>query len=212
MNNTLNFLLAGVGGQGTILASDVLVNVGLAAGLAAKQAEVHGMSQRGGDVTSHVRWGKVVYSPMAGAGEVDVLRAFEKAEALRNLRYLRPGALVLVNDEAIEPVTVTSGGQPYPDDARVHAAVAQVTANALFLKGAEIAAGLGNAKAANVVLLGALSALLERAGLAPNVTPDLWLAVIAERVPAKYLELNRQAFQAGRAAVLEFSNANQINP
>ncbi len=112
MKATLNFLLAGVGGQGTILASDVLVNVGLAAGLSAKQAEVHGMSQRGGDVTSHVRWGKVVYAPMAGAGEVDVLLAFEKVEALRNLRACRRGALVLVNDEAIEPVTVTSVGQP----------------------------------------------------------------------------------------------------
>ena len=90
MTNTLNFLLAGVGGQGTILASDVLVNVGLAAGYQAKQAEVHGMSQRGGSVTSFVRWGKVVYSPLVGAGEVDVYLAFEKVEALRNLGQLRP--------------------------------------------------------------------------------------------------------------------------
>ena len=90
MINALNFLLAGVGGQGTILASDVLVNVGLAAGYQAKQAEVHGMSQRGGSVTSFVRWGQVVYSPLVGAGEVDVYLAFEKAEALRNLGQLRP--------------------------------------------------------------------------------------------------------------------------
>jgi indolepyruvate ferredoxin oxidoreductase, beta subunit len=204
MKDTLNFLLAGVGGQGTILASDVLVNVGLAAGLAAKQAEVHGMSQRGGDVTSHVRWGKVIYSPMAGAGEVDVLLAFEKTEALRNLRYLRSNALVLINDEAILPVTVTSGGQPYPDDERVRAAVGQVTERSLIIQGAHIAADLGNAKAANVVLLGALSALLETADLAPaGLTVDTWLAVIGERVPAKYLELNKRAFQAGRALALE---------
>ncbi len=201
MKDTLNFLLAGVGGQGTILASDVLVNVGLAAGLSAKQAEVHGMSQRGGDVTSHVRWGQVVYAPMAGAGEVDVLLAFEKAEALRNLRACRQGALVLVNDEAIEPVTVTSGGQPYPDDDRVRAAVAQVTDRWVFVDGVGIAGRLGNPKAANVVLLGALSAMLENEGLAPGLTQDTWLAVLAQRVPPKYLELNQRAFQAGREAI-----------
>ncbi|MBM4460147.1 MAG: hypothetical protein FJ011_20690, partial [Chloroflexi bacterium] len=85
MQNTLNFLLAGVGGQGTILASDVLANAGQAAGYQVKQAEVHGMSQRGGSVTSFVRWGHVVHSPLIGAGEVDVYLAFEKAEALRHL-------------------------------------------------------------------------------------------------------------------------------
>ena len=144
MKDTINFLLAGVGGQGTILASDVLVNVGLAAGYQAKQAEVHGMSQRGGSVTSFVRWGKVVYSPLVGAGEVDVLLAFEKVEALRSLRQLRPGALALVNMEAIEPVTVTSGDAVYPDDERLYAAVAQVTDQAAYIHGPELAAQVGN--------------------------------------------------------------------
>ncbi len=202
MKTTINFLLAGVGGQGTILASDVLVNVGLRAGLDAKQAEVHGMSQRGGDVTSHVRWGEKVYSPLAGAGEVDVLLAFEKAEALRNLRFCRPGALVIVNDQAILPLTVTSGGQPYPDDATVRRAVAQVTERAVYLDGAKIAEDAGTAKAANVALLGVLSALLAREGLAPELDPETWMQVIGERVPARYLEVNRRAFAAGRAAVL----------
>ncbi len=201
MAKSVNFLLAGVGGQGTILASDVLVNVAAYAGLAAKQAEVHGMSQRGGSVTSHVRWGPFVYSPIAGAGEIDVLLAFEKAEALRGLGMLRRGALVLVNDEVIAPITVTSGGQPYPSDAQVHAAIAEVTADAHFVDGAGIAAGLGNAKAANVVLLGALAALLEAAGLAPGLTSEAWLAAIAERVPPRSLALNTQAFAAGRAAI-----------
>jgi indolepyruvate ferredoxin oxidoreductase beta subunit len=211
MNDTINFLLAGVGGQGTILASDVLVNVGLAAGLAAKQAEIHGMSQRGGDVVSHVRWGKAIYSPLAGAGEVDVLLAFEKVEALRNLHYLRPGALVVINNETILPVTVTSSGQLYPDDAHVRAAATQVTSRVEFIEGAAIAGRLGNARVANVVLLGALSALLAREVLAPGLGPALapalaaetWLAIIAQRVPAKYLALNQQAFQAGREAALQ---------
>lgn len=201
MKDTINFLLAGVGGQGTILASDVLVNVGVAAGYQAKQAEVHGMSQRGGSVTSFVRWGKVVYSPLVGAGEVDVYLSFEKAETMRNLGQLRRGALIVVNMQAIEPVTVTSGGQTYPDDERLRNAVAQVTDKAVYVEGERIANELGNSRAANVVLLGALSALIEQDGLAPGLTTAAWLAVISERVPAKYLELNRQAFQAGREAV-----------
>lgn len=201
MHNTLNFLLAGVGGQGTILASDVLVNVGLAAGYQAKQAEVHGMSQRGGSVTSFVRWGQVVYSPLVGAGEVDIYLAFEVAEALRNLGQLRRGALAVINQQIIKPVTVTSGGQPYPDDDRLRAAVAQVTDRAVYVDGECLARELGNVRAANVVLLGALSKLIERESLAPELTPEVWLKVIADRVPAKYVALNRQAFQAGRETV-----------
>jgi indolepyruvate ferredoxin oxidoreductase, beta subunit len=202
MKDSINFLLAGVGGQGTILASDVLVNVGMRAGYQTKQAEVHGMSQRGGSVTSFVRWGKAVYSPIVGAGEVDVFLSFEKAETLRNLGQLRAGALTVVNMQAIEPVTVTSGGQSYPDDERLRKAVAEVTDKAVYVDGERLAGELGNSRVANVVLLGALSALIEHQGLAPRLTPDDWLAVIAERVPAKYLELNKNAFQVGRETVL----------
>jgi indolepyruvate ferredoxin oxidoreductase beta subunit len=202
MKDQINFLLAGVGGQGTILASDVLVTVGLAAGYQAKQAEVHGMSQRGGSVTSHVRWGRVVYSPLAGAGEVDVLLAFEKVEALRNVQQLRPTALALVNLETIKPVSVSSGGQVYPGDDHLRATLAKVTPQAAYVDGPAIAQGLGNAKVANVVLLGALSQLMESSGLAgPELTAEAWLKVITERVPAKFAELNQQAFMAGRKAV-----------
>ena len=202
MREMINFLLAGVGGQGTILASDVLVNVGLAGGYATKQAEVRGMSQRGGSVTSFVRWGKTVYSPLVGAGEVDVFLAFEKAEALRNLHQLRLGALALVNLAAIQPITVTSGGQPYPDDATLHQMISAVTGEAIYVDGEAIAEGLGNIRAANVVLLGALSAAMQRQGFTGAELPvDTWLKVVLERVPAKYVELNRQAFLAGREFV-----------
>jgi indolepyruvate ferredoxin oxidoreductase beta subunit len=202
MRDSTNFLLAGVGGQGTILASDVLVNVGLAAGYQAKQAEVHGMSQRGGSVTSFVRWGRKVYSPLVGGGEVDVLLAFEKAEALRNLTQLRPDALALINLAAIEPVTVTSGGQPYPTDDILRVKTAQVTKNAVYVDGEAIATGLGNIRTANVVLLGALSALMESKGLTGAELPaEVWLSVITERVPARFVELNREAFIAGRRVV-----------
>jgi len=203
MRASINFLLAGVGGQGTILASDVLVNIGIAAGYQAKQAEVHGMSQRGGSVTSFVRWGQVVYSPLVGGGEVDVFLAFEKVEALRNLTQLRPGALALVNLAAIEPVTVTSGGQTYPDDDTMMEKISQVTQKVVYLDAEATASGLGNIRAANVVLLGALSALMEREGLTgAELSADMWLNVIVQRVPPKYVELNRQAFNAGRKAVI----------
>ena len=201
MKKDIKFLLAGVGGQGTILASDVLVNVGLAAGYQAKQAEVHGMSQRGGSVTSHVRWGEVVYSPLVGAGEADVLLAFEKAEALRAVNQLRVGALALVNLEAIEPVTVTSGGQPYPQDDHLRAVFAQVTPHVVYVDGPGIAEKLGNSKVENVVLLGALAAQLEALGwTGSGLTQETWLEVIMERVPAKYAELNRRAFLEGYKA------------
>jgi indolepyruvate ferredoxin oxidoreductase beta subunit len=199
MQDSLNFLLAGVGGQGTILASDVLVNVGLAAGYQAKQAEVHGMSQRGGSVTSYVRWGKVVHSPLVGAGEVDVYLAFEKVEALRNLNQLRRGALAVINLHAIPPVTVTSGDQLYPDDDRLRSTIAQMTDKAMYLDGRAIAEALGNARVENVVLLGALSALMEREGLiGSELLPDEWIVAITQRVPGKVAALNRKAFEAGR--------------
>jgi indolepyruvate ferredoxin oxidoreductase, beta subunit len=201
MRQPFNFLLVGVGGQGTILASDMLANVGLAAGLQATQAEVHGMSQRGGSVTSHVRWGQVIYSPLVGAGEVDALLAFEKLEALRYLSQLRHNGLALINLETITPVTVTSLGQQYPDDETLRSAFSRVTPLAVYIDGPGIARSLGEPKVANVVLLGALSALLEGNDMAAIALKEaLWLEVISRLTPPKYLSLNQQAFEAGRAA------------
>ncbi len=190
----INFVLVGVGGQGTILASDVLAELGLKLGYDVKKAEVHGMSQRGGSVISHLRWGEQVFSPIIPRGEADVLIAFEKMEAARFRDLLKPGGLALVNDYAIEPVTVNTTGIPYPEDGQLHEQLAQVTNRIYWVKGIEIAESLGNARAANVVLLGALSALLD-------LDEHAWDEVLQIRIPPKYLDLNRQAFQAGRAAV-----------
>jgi indolepyruvate ferredoxin oxidoreductase beta subunit len=144
----------------------------------------------------------VVYAPLAGAGEVDVLLAFEKVEALRNLHQMRPGALAVINMEAIKPVSVSSGGQVYPGDEYLRASVANVTQQVALVDGPGIAQGLGNPKVANVVLIGALSQLLESGGLVScNINAEAWLKVITERVPAKFADLNRQAFLAGRKAV-----------
>ena len=187
-----NFLLAGVGGQGTILASDVLAEVALAAGLDVKKSEVHGMAQRGGSVNTHVRWhAGQVHSPLIGEGEADILLAFEEAEALRYARYLRRGGVVVVNRQAIKPITVTSGGAHYPSEEELRAVYDRITDRFHLVPGAELAEKLGNARAANVVLLGVLSSFFD-------LPAETWLAVIEKRVPPRYVELNRQAFFAGR--------------
>lgn len=191
---SINFILVGVGGQGTILASDVLAELGLKLGYDVKKAEVHGMSQRGGSVISHLRWGNQVFSPIIPRGEADVLVAFEKLEAIRFRDLLKPGGLALVNDYAIEPVTVNTSGIPYPGDSELRDQLARVTEQTYWVKGIEIAEGLGDARAANVVLLGALSALLD-------MEEDVWDEVLQMRIPPKYLSLNRKAFQVGRAVI-----------
>ena len=194
MIKNYNFLLAGVGGQGTILASNVLADVGLAVGLDVKKSEVHGMAQRGGSVNTHVRWNATqVFSPLIGMGEADAVLVFERAEAVRYIEYLKPGGLAIVDSEAIRPITVTSGGALYPTDEEVEAVFRQATEHFCLVPGAEIARSAGNARAANIVLLGALSAFLD-------LPEETWLEVIAGRVPARYLELNRQAFLKGRQA------------
>jgi len=189
---TTNFLLVGVGGQGTLLASNVLAEVGLRAGYEVKKSEVHGMAQRGGSVSSHVRWGQTVFSPLIGAGEVDILVAFERLEALRYLSMLRPGARVLVNDYAIVPMSVTAGDAVYPSREEIVATLRQVTPEVHLIDGIAIAEALGNARVNNVVILGALSQWLE-------VDAALWETVITERVPSRYKELNIEAFRRGRA-------------
>jgi indolepyruvate ferredoxin oxidoreductase beta subunit len=192
MTKSYSFLLAGVGGQGTILASDVLAEVALAAGFDVKKSEVHGMAQRGGSVNTHVRWDtERVYSPLIGLGEADMLLAFEEAEALRYAEFLKPGGAAVVNIHVIEPITVTSGGAHYPTEEEVKAVFGRLTEHFYLVPGAQIAQELGNARAANVVLLGTLSTFLD-------VPQETWLEVIEARVPPKYVELNRQAFVRGR--------------
>jgi len=190
-----NFVLVGVGGQGTILASDILAEVGLEAGFDVKKAEVHGMSQRGGSVISHVRWNREqVFSPMVGLGEADILLAFEKLEALRFAEYLRPGGVALVNDMELLPITVTVGGTPYPENGELQKVVAALGAQLAIVPGEALAKEAGNVKAANVVLLGAISRLLP-------LPEEVWWRCLERRIPPRFLELNRKAFQLGRSAL-----------
>jgi indolepyruvate ferredoxin oxidoreductase beta subunit len=197
MSGTLavNFVLVGVGGQGTLLASNILAEVAVAAGLDVKKSEVHGMSQRGGSVISHVRWHpERVFSPIVGRGEADILLSFEKLEALRFAHYPRRGGTAVVNDMELVPVTVTVGSEAYPEDARLRPVFSAAGVELVMVPGERLAQEAGNVKAANVVLLGALSRLLP-------LEEDVWLECLEQRVPRKYLELNRAAFAAGRASV-----------
>jgi indolepyruvate ferredoxin oxidoreductase beta subunit len=188
----LNFVVAGVGGQGALLASNALAEAGVQAGFDVKKAEVHGMSQRGGSVNSHVRWGQEVKSPVIGRGEADVLVSLEKLETLRYLSLLRPGGTVLVGEFHIPPISVSSEGKRYPSDEEIKKALRQVTESFFFVPTLTLAREAGNTRAHNVVLLGALSSLI-------NLVPEeIWLEVIARLVPEKYVALNRSAFQAGR--------------
>lgn len=198
MNTDTNFLLAGVGGQGTLLASDIVAEVGMQAGLDVKKSEVHGMSQRGGAVVSHVRWGERVASPLCERGTVDYFVAQEMLEALRWLAYLKPGGTVVLSREQRPPTSTVFGGDVYPGEEQVLAAVGRAAGKVLLLDAAGIAEKLGNRRTANSVLLGALSSELD-------VEPETWLQTILARVPERHKEVNRRAFLAGREGQWELA-------
>lgn len=189
---TTTVLLCGVGGQGTILAADLLARVALAAGLDVKVSEIHGMAQRGGAVSTVVRFGERVLSMVSDLGCADVIVSFETTEALRNQSHLAKGGSLIVNDEAIKPLPVLTGRALMPRNVRADLR----ELGALLVPADDIARGAGNAKAANVALLGALSARLE-------FSADIWEETIAKRVPPKTVEANIAAFRAGRAFVLD---------
>jgi len=190
--NVTTVMLVGVGGQGTILAADVLAKVAASAGLDVKLSEVHGMSQRGGSVDTVVRFGEKVYSPTTDAGGADHLVAFELLEAARWLHFLKPGGRLVVNNRVIAPLPVLIGEHAAP--AGVEAALA--FEGAVLIDADEIACEAGSPRSANVVLLGAMSVGLP-------FPAEAWRDVIAARVPPKTVEGNLAAFELGRAACLK---------
>ncbi len=192
-NSVTSLLLAGVGGQGVLLASDIIGKVMMRAGLDVKKSEVHGMAQRGGCVTSHVRYGRKVYSPNAKEGDVDILVAFEKLETLRYLNLLRTGAKIIINEEEIYPPSVNLGDAAYPVDAAE--IVKRRFKDVLILNAPELARKAGNVRAVSTVMLGALSRYLT------GVTPEDWKNVIAEEFAEKLVPANLKAFDLGREAV-----------
>ncbi len=189
--NKIDVLMAGVGGQGIILASDILGEVAILAGYDAKKSDVHGMAQRGGSVVSHIRIGKQVHSPLVAEGEADYLLAFEKLEAARWAGYLRDGGIAVVNNQAIAPASVSSGAQPYPADDALFAALGRHAGRICMVPGKAIAEELGNPRVLNLVMLGYLSTLLP-------FDMNQWEAAIVAHVPPRFLDLNRRAFARGQ--------------
>ena len=187
-NEVKSILFAGVGGQGILRASDIICEVIMEAGLDVKKSEVHGMAQRGGCVTSHVRYGKKVYSPLAEPGSIQTLISFEKMEALRYLRFIRKDAAIIVNTEEIYPPAVNMGEAPYPKD--VVSFFKKHYGKVISLNAAELAQKAGNIKTANVVLLGAVSNLM-------NIDKSIWQGVIKKSFPEKLVKINLSAFQMG---------------
>lgn len=193
-NNVTNILLSGVGGQGAILASNILAHVFVEAGYDVKKSEVHGMAQRGGDVTTHFRYGKKVYSPLIKYGDVDFLLAFELLEALRYINYCKGSAKIVINDQKILPPGVNLGVAKYPDGIP-ETFKKYFKENVHVIKGQDIAVSLGNAQAANVVLVGAFSNFF------PEIKDESWMSALKDLLPAKIHDLNIKAFYEGRKAL-----------
>ncbi len=193
---TINFMITGVGGQGTILASDILAAVGVGAGYDVKKSDILGLAVRGGSVLGHIRWGDEVHSPVVPEGRVDYLIAFEVLEGLRRLNQVQQKGAVLLNQQEIHPASVSSGDAVYPDEAAVQRALAATTDSVYRVPGLQMAQDLGNPKVLNVVLLGALSALLP-------TDPGMWETVLRERVPSRFENLNIEAFTRGRSWMAE---------
>lgn len=186
---TRSVVLAGVGGQGTILAANLLATALVEHGYDVKTSEVHGMAQRGGSVISMVRFGSAVASPLVPYGEAEALVATELLETLRNLEFLAPGGRVIASRTRVDPLPVLQGAVEYPADAEER--ISSIAPESIIVDAAAIAAEAGDARAANTVLLGILSPMLP-------VGEDEWLAAIESLVKAKAVEANRKAFLAGR--------------
>lgn len=185
-------VLAGVGGQGTILAGDVLAKVAVAEGMDVKLSEVHGMAQRGGSVETFVRFGETVFSPVVDPGVADHLIAFEMTEAARTLTYLRPGGTLVVNRRTVDSLPVLIGDMPAPEGLEEEL----MGEGAIFLDAEALACEAGSPRSANIVLMGAASYAL------PFEVPT-WEQVISDRVPSKTVEANLRAFHLGRDACAE---------
>ena len=188
---TKNVMIVGVGGQGSLLASKLLVRLLLTKGYDIKVSEVHGMSQRGGSVVTYVRFGDKVYSPIIDKGEADYIVSFELLEAARYTEYLKPDGKIVTNTQQINPMPVITGAAEYPTDlvAKMQAKGIDVDA----FDALKLAEQAGSTKAVNIVLMGHLSQYFD-------FTLEEWMTAIEQSVPAKFLELNKKAFILGREA------------
>lgn len=188
MNKSMNVLIVGVGGQGTLLASRVLGAMASVMGLDCKLSEVHGMSQRGGSVVTHVRIGEDVAAAIVSPGEADFVMAFEKLEALRFSYYTKPDGVILINDQEIMPMPVITGAEEYPAD--IYERLERDGKKYFKVPALRLAEEAGNSKAVNIVLIGSLAAM-------NGIPYETIEAAVRAAVPAKFLEVNLKALRSG---------------
>ncbi|MDD3377376.1 MAG: indolepyruvate oxidoreductase subunit beta [Candidatus Riflebacteria bacterium] len=187
---TTNILLCGVGGQGTLLASNLLAECAMEAGFDVKKSEIHGMAQRGGSVVSHVRFGEKIDSPIIRKGECDILLSFEELESIRWAEYLRKDGLIITNSQHILPMSVSAGNAVYPKN--IQEILSSKSIQTIAVDAIGKAKELGNQKCLNVVLVGLLAKRL------PMIDEKIWPEMIKKMLPEKLQKLNLEAFQAGR--------------
>jgi len=190
----LNILIAGVGGQGVVLASDIVGEAALATGYDIKKTDTLGMAQRGGSVISHVRIGQRVWSPLIKEGEVDIIVAFEKLEAARWSHYLRPGAIAIVNNQVVPPLSVNVGNERYPSDEEIINILRQWTDRIYFVDGTSRVRELGNIRTLNIFMLGCVSFFLP-------LKVHIWKNTIFQHLPSKIQQINITAFDQGRKEI-----------
>jgi indolepyruvate ferredoxin oxidoreductase, beta subunit len=186
---TMNIFLVGVGGQGIMLASKILESVCASAGLEVKQTNGQDTPTRGGSITSHVRFGAEVFSPMIEKGGADILLSFELLESMRWLEYLSAEGTAIVNNHRVDPMTIASGKAKYPQ--RIIDVLKVKSKHLAMVDGQTLARKSGNLRTVNVILLGVLSKYLE-------FNEELWIAAIEKHVPENVLELNKKGFYLGR--------------
>lgn len=186
----VNVLISGVGGQGVILASDTLSEIGMNNGYDVKKSDTLGMAQRGGSVVSHVRWGERVFAPMAKKGEIDFLLGCEQLEAARWAPFLKPDGVALVADVVVVPTSIIGTGTAYPDYAAVEKILSQYNGKVYQLPANRIGVETGNPRALNMVMLGALSVFLE-------LEEKAWIDCISARLAPRFLESSLKAFAMG---------------
>ena len=193
-NTKIDLLLTGVGGQGNILASDIIGEVAMAAGFDVKKTDTLGMAQRGGSVVSNVRIAEKVYSPLIKEGEVDFMLAFEKLEGVRWASHLQPGGVAIINNYAVPPLSVNLSVEKYPADAEVMQVLQQRSSRIYLVEGTLRATELGNAKTLNIFMLGCVSVFLP-------FKLDAWQEAIRQHLPEKLWKLNMTAFETGRKEI-----------
>jgi len=186
-----DMIMVGVGGQGIVLASDILSDVAMAAGYDVKKTDTLGMAQRGGSVVSHVRIADRVWSPLMKEGDVDILIAFEKLEAARWSYFLNPEGVAIVNNQITPPLSVSLGIAKYPSDKDIEAILKRTAGKHYLVDGTSQAKELGDIRALNLLMLGCVSMLLP-------IDVKIWQDYIKRRLPAKILNLNMVAFDKGR--------------